>query len=109
MDKKVLIEVLNLEMSSLLRMGSGSERFQIVGAANENDLQPYFFNFADGTDRSLLGEDLKLLDGLDGAWSCIPHVFWRERIVTAQRKIGIFGLIIFPQNEKLFIRYMLSA
>ena len=45
-------------------MGSGSERFQIVGAANENDLQPYFFNFADGTDRSLLGEDLKLLDGL---------------------------------------------
>ena len=43
-------------------MGCGSE-FQIV-AANENDLQPYFFNFADGTDRSLLGEDLKLLDGL---------------------------------------------
>ena len=31
-------------------MGSGSE-FQIVGAANENDLRPYFFNFADGTDR----------------------------------------------------------
>ena len=28
-------------------MGSGSE-FQIVGAADENDLQPYFFNFADG-------------------------------------------------------------
>ena len=28
-------------------MGSGSE-FQIEGAANENDLQPYFFNFADG-------------------------------------------------------------
>ena len=44
-------------------MGSGSE-FQIVEAANEIDLQPYFFNFADGTDRSLLGEDLKLLDGL---------------------------------------------
>ena len=45
-------------------MGSGSE-FQIVDAANENDLQPYnFFNFADGTGRSLLGEDLKLLDGL---------------------------------------------
>ena len=41
--------------------------------------------------------------------SCIPHVFQRERIVTVPRKIGIFGLIIFPQNEKLFIRYMLSA
>ena len=39
--------------------------FQIVGAANENDLQAYFFNFADGTDRKLL-EDLKLLDGLLG-------------------------------------------
>ena len=26
-------------------MGSGSE-FQVVSAANENDLQPYFFNFA---------------------------------------------------------------
>ena len=44
-------------------MGSGSE-FQIVGAANENDLQPYFFNFADGIIRSLLEADLKLLDGL---------------------------------------------
>ena len=43
-------------------MGSGSE-FQIVGVANENDLQPYFFNFADGLVRSLL-EDLKLLGGL---------------------------------------------
>ena len=43
-------------------MGSGSE-FQIVGAANENDLQPYFFNFADSIVKSLL-EDLKLLDGL---------------------------------------------
>ena len=29
-------------------MGSGSE-IQIVGAANENDLQSYFFNFVDGT------------------------------------------------------------
>ena len=29
-------------------MGSESE-FQIVGAANENDLQPYFFNISDGT------------------------------------------------------------
>ena len=43
-------------------MGSGSE-FQIVGAVKENDLQPYFFNFADDTVRSHL-EDLKLLDGL---------------------------------------------
>ena len=43
-------------------MSSGSE-FQNVGAAKENDLQPYFFNFVDGTVRSLL-EDLKLLDGL---------------------------------------------
>ena len=37
---------------------------KLLGPANENDLQPYFFTFADGTDRSLLGEDLKLLDGL---------------------------------------------
>ena len=44
-------------------MGSGSE-FQIVGAASENDLKPYFFNFADGTVRSLLQAYLKLLDGL---------------------------------------------
>ena len=44
-------------------MGSGKE-FQIVGAANENDLQPYFFSFADGIVRSLLEEDLKFLDGL---------------------------------------------
>ena len=44
-------------------MGSGNE-FQIVGAAKENDLQPYLFNFAEGTDRSLLEEELKLLDGL---------------------------------------------
>lgn len=44
-------------------MGSGKE-FQIVGAANENDLQPYFFSFADGIVRSLLEEDHKLLDGL---------------------------------------------
>ena len=50
-------------MSSWVRMGSGSE-FQIVGAAKENNLQPYFFNFVDGTVRSLLEEDLKLLDGL---------------------------------------------
>ena len=63
-EKKVFIEVLNCEMSSWLRIGSGSE-FQIVGAANENDLQAYFFNFADGTDRKLL-EELKLLDGLLG-------------------------------------------
>ena len=47
-------------------MGSGSE-FQIEGAANENDLQPYFFNFADGIIRSLLETDLKLLDGLQGS------------------------------------------
>ena len=45
-------------------MVSGSERFQIVGAANENDLQPYFFNFAHGIVRSLLEADLKLLDDL---------------------------------------------
>ena len=44
-------------------MGSGSE-FQIEGAANENDLQPYFFKFADGIIRSLLEADLKLLNGL---------------------------------------------
>ena len=44
-------------------MGSGSE-FQIEGAANENDLQLYFFNFADGIVRSLLEAYLKLLDGL---------------------------------------------
>ena len=44
-------------------MGSGSE-FQIEGAVNENDLQPYSFNFADGIIRSLLEADLKLLDGL---------------------------------------------
>ena len=50
-------------MSSWLRMGSGSE-FQIVGAAKENDLQPYFFNLADGIDRSLLEADLKLFYGL---------------------------------------------
>ena len=52
-------------MSLRLGMGSGSE-LQIVGAAKENDLQPYFFNFADGTVRSLLEEDVKLLDGLQG-------------------------------------------
>ena len=47
-------------------MGSGSE-FQIVGAANENDLQlHFFFNFAGGIVRSLLEADLKLLDGLLG-------------------------------------------
>ena len=44
-------------------MGSGSE-FQIKGAANENDLQPYFFNFSDGVVRSLLEAYLKLLAGL---------------------------------------------
>ena len=44
-------------------MGSGNE-FQIVGAADENDLQPYFFNFAGGVVRSFLEEDLKVLDGL---------------------------------------------
>ena len=44
-------------------MGSGSE-FQIEGAANENDLQPYFFNFADGIVRSLLEAYLKLLHDL---------------------------------------------
>ena len=44
-------------------MGSGSE-FQIEGAADENDLQLYFFNFADGIVRSFLEADLKLLDGL---------------------------------------------
>ena len=44
-------------------MGAGNE-FQIVGAANENDLQLYFLNFAEGTDRSLLEEELKLLDDL---------------------------------------------
>ena len=55
-------------MSLRLGMGSGlgsGNELQIVGAAKENDLQPYFFNFADGTVRSLL-EDVKLLDGLQG-------------------------------------------
>ena len=33
-------------------MGSGSE-FQVVSAANENDLQSYFFNFANDIVRSL--------------------------------------------------------
>ena len=61
MNKQVFIEILNFEISSC--MGSGKE-FQIVGAANENDLQPYFFSFADGIVRSLLEEDHKLLDGL---------------------------------------------
>lgn len=37
----------------IMHMGSGSE-FQIVDAANENDIPPYFFNFADGTIRNLL-------------------------------------------------------
>lgn len=36
----------------MITNGSGSE-FQIVGAANENDLQPYFFSFADGIVKSL--------------------------------------------------------
>ena len=43
---------------------NNNNEFQIVGVANENDLQPYFFNFADGIVRSLLEADLKLLDGL---------------------------------------------
>lgn len=37
-------------------------RFQIVGAAKGNDIQPYFFSFADGTVRNLL--ELKILDFL---------------------------------------------
>ena len=57
------MEVLNFEILSWLRIGSGSE-FPTVGAANENDLQPYFFSFADVIVRSLLEEDLKLLDDL---------------------------------------------
>ena len=44
-------------------MGSGTE-FQIVGAANENDLKSYFFNFADGIVRNLKEAYLKLLDDL---------------------------------------------
>ena len=44
-------------------MGSGSE-FQIVGAANENDLKSYFFNIADGIVRNLIEAYLKLLDDL---------------------------------------------
>ena len=46
-------------------MGCGSE-LQIVGPAtgNENYLQPYFFNFADGIVRSLLEAYLKLLHDL---------------------------------------------
>ena len=63
MNKKVFIEVLNIELSPWLRMGSGSE-FQIVGAANENDLKSYFFNFADGIVRNLIEAYLKLLDDL---------------------------------------------
>ena len=63
MNKKVFIEVLNFELSPWLRMGSGSE-FQIVGAANENDLKSYFFNFADVIVRNLIEAYLKLLDDL---------------------------------------------
>ena len=44
-------------------MVSGSE-FQIVDAANENDLQPYFFTFADSIVRSLSEADLELLHDL---------------------------------------------
>lgn len=44
-------------------MGCGSES-QIIGVANENDIQPYFFNFAEGIVRSLGEADLKLRDGL---------------------------------------------
>ena len=36
--------------------------FKLLGAANTNDLKPYFFNFADGTVRSPLQEDRRLLD-----------------------------------------------
>ena len=43
-------------------MGSDRE-LKVVGAANENDLQPCFFNIAGGIVRSLL-EDVKFLDGL---------------------------------------------
>ena len=64
MNKKVFIEVFNFEMSSAVRICSGSERFQIVGAANANDLLPYFFTFDDGIARSLLEADIKRLDGL---------------------------------------------
>ena len=51
-------------MSSVVRICSGSERFQIVGAANANDLLPYFFTFDDGIARGLLEADIKRLDGL---------------------------------------------
>ena len=64
MNKKVFIEVFNFEMSSAVRICSGSERFQIVGTANANDLLPYFFTFDDGIARSLLEADIKRLDGL---------------------------------------------
>ena len=59
MNKRVFIEVLNFEMTLWMRICSSS-KFQIVCAANENDLEPYFFNFADGIVRSLSEEDLKL-------------------------------------------------
>ena len=64
MNKKVFIEVFHFEMSLAVRICSGSERFQIVGAANANDLLPYFFTFDDGISRSLLEADIKRLDGL---------------------------------------------
>ena len=64
MNKKVFIEVFHFEMSSAVRISSGSERFQIVGAANANDLLPYFFTSDDGIARSLLEADIKRLDGL---------------------------------------------
>ena len=51
-------------MSLAVRICSGSERFQIVGTANANDLLPYFFTFDDGISRSLLEADIKRLDGL---------------------------------------------
>ena len=44
-------------------MGSGSE-FQIVGAAEENGLQPYFFSFADGIVSSLLEKSFSMVSGV---------------------------------------------
>ena len=51
-------------MSLAVRICSGSERFQIVGTANANDLLPYCCTFYDGISRSLLEADIKRLDGL---------------------------------------------
>lgn len=45
-----------------VRIGFGSAGSKLSDAVKGNDLQPYFFSFADGTVRKLL--ELKILDVL---------------------------------------------